>query len=119
MTSVLATSPVPAHFATHAYAAVKGAEVSLTTTMASYYGPDRIRVNAIAPGLVRTPMAERAAGDRVISAYAARKQPIADALLEPEDVAAAGAFLLGDGSRHITGQVLAVDGGWSVTEASP
>ena len=119
VTSVLATSPVPAHFATHAYAAVKGAEVSLTTTMASYYAPDRIRVNAIAPGLVRTPMAERAAEDPVISAYAARKQPVADALLEPEDVAAAGAFLLGDGSRHITGQVLAVDGGWSVTEASP
>jgi NAD(P)-dependent dehydrogenase (short-subunit alcohol dehydrogenase family) len=119
VTSVLAASPVPSHFATHAYAAVKGAEVSLTTTMASYYAPDLIRVNAIAPGLIRTPMAERAADDPVISAYAARKQPMAGDLLEPEEVAAAGAFLLGDGSRHITGQVLAVDGGWSVTEATP
>ena len=118
VTSVLAASPVPAHFATHAYAAVKGAEVSLTTTMASYYAPALIRVNAIAPGLIRTPMAERAAEDPVISGYAARKQPIAGGLLEPGEVASAGAFLLGDTSRHITGQVLAVDGGWSVTEAS-
>jgi NAD(P)-dependent dehydrogenase (short-subunit alcohol dehydrogenase family) len=119
VTSVLAASPVPSHFATHAYAAVKGAEVSLTTTMASYYAPDLIRVNAIAPGLIRTPMADRAAEDPVISAYAARKQPLADGLLEAEEVATAGAFLLGDNSRHITGQILAVDGGWSVTEASP
>ena len=119
VTSVLAASPVPSHFATHAYAAVKGAEVSLTTTMASYYAPDLIRVNAIAPGLIRTPMAERAAEDPVISAYAARKQPIAGGLLAPVEVATAGAFLLGDASRHITGQVLAVDGGWSVTVASP
>ena len=118
VTSVLATSPVPSHFATHAYAAVKGAEVSLTTTMASYYAPDLIRVNAIAPGLVRTPMAARAADDPVISAYAAGKQPMAGGLLGPEEIAAAGAFFLGDASRHITGQVLAVDGGWSVTEAS-
>lgn len=117
--SVLAASPVPSHFATHAYASVKGAEVSLSTTMAAYYAPDGIRVNAIAPGLIRTPMAERAAEDPVISAYAARKQPIAGGLLEAGDVAAAGAFLLGDASRHITGQVLGVDGGWSVTEAAP
>ena len=87
--------------------------------MAVKLAPHGIRVNAIAPGLIRTPMAERAAEDPVISAYAARKQPIADGLLEPEEVATAGAFLLGDNSRHITGQVLAVDGGWSVTEASP
>ncbi len=119
VTSVLAAHPVPSHFATHAYAAVKGAEVSLTTTMASYYATDGIRVNAIAPGLIRTPMSERAAEDPVISAYAARKQPLAGGLLKPEEVAAAGLFLLSDASRHITGQILGVDGGWSVTEAAP
>lgn len=119
VTSVLASSPVPTHFATHAYAAIKGAEISLTTAMASYYAKDGIRVNALAPGLVRTPMAERAADDPEIGAYAARKQPLARGLLEAGDVAGAGAFLLGDSARYITGQVLAVDGGWSVTEAAP
>ena len=87
--------------------------------MASYYAGDGIRVNAIAPGLIRTPMAERAAEDPVIVAYAARKQPLAGGLIEADEVAAAGAFLLSDQSRQITGQVLAVDGGWSVIEAAP
>lgn len=119
VSSVLASHPVPSHFATHAYAAVKGAEISLVMAMASYYAGDGIRVNAIAPGLIRTPMAERAAEDSEIVAYAARKQPLAGGLIEAGEVAEAGAFLLGDGSRQITGQVLAVDGGWSVIEAAP
>ena len=117
--SVLAAHPVPSHFATHAYAAVKGAEISLTTAMASYYASDGIRANAIAPGLIRTPMAERAAEDPVIVDYAARKQPLAGGLIEAHDVAEAAAFLLSDRSRQITGQVLAVDGGWSVVESAP
>jgi NAD(P)-dependent dehydrogenase (short-subunit alcohol dehydrogenase family) len=117
--SVLAEHPAPGYFATHAYAAIKGAESSLTRTLAAYYAPSGIRVNAIAAGLVRTPMAERAARNPQISRYAIRKQPLAAGLLDPEDVAEAGAFLLGGGSKRITGQVLAVDGGWSVTETSP
>lgn len=119
VTSVLADHPAPGHFATHAYAAIKGAENSFTRALAAYYAPEGIRVNAIASGLVMTPMAERAAGDPTIAAYASRKQPLAGGLLEAEDIAAAGAYLLGDGSRRVTGQVLAVDGGWSVTESSP
>lgn len=117
--SVLASSPVPSHFATHAYAAIKGAEISLMTAMAAYYAPDLVRVNIVAPGLIDTPMAERAAVDPIISTYAARKQPLAAGLMHPGDVAASGLFLLSDASRHITGQVLAVDGGWTVTEAAP
>ncbi len=119
VTSVLAEHPAPGYFATHAYAAIKGAENSFTKALAAYYAPEGIRVNAIASGLVRTPMAERAAGDPQISAYATRKQPLAGGLLDAEDIAAAGAYLLGDGSKRVTGQVLAVDGGWSVTESSP
>jgi len=117
--SVLAEHPAPGHFATHAYAAIKGAEISLTKTLAAYYAGDGIRVNAIASGLVRTPMALRAAQDPAIVSYAARKQPLAGGLLEPEDLAGAAAFLLGDASRRVTGQVLAVDGGWSISESSP
>ena len=55
VSSVLASYPVPALFATHAYAAIKGAEVALARTMAAYYAPQGIRVNAIEPGLVATP----------------------------------------------------------------
>ena len=118
VTSVLANHPSTL-FATHSYAAVKGAEVSLTKAMAAYYGEHLIRVNAVAPGLIRTPMAERAATDPTSVAYASRKQPLAAGLLPPEDVAAAGLFLLSDEARYITGQVIGVDGGWGVTETVP
>ena len=53
MASVTSTSPSPTYFATHAYAASKGAINALTRTMASYYAPKGIRVNAVAPGVTR------------------------------------------------------------------
>ena len=118
ITSVLATSPVPDLFATHSYAAIKGAEIALTTSLASYYAPMGIRVNAIAPGLVDTPMAQRAATDERIVEFATRKQPLAGGLLDAADVANTGLFLLSDESRTVTGQTIAVDGGWSVTSAT-
>ena len=116
MTSILAFHPSPAHFPTHAYAAAKGAIVSLTTTMAAYYAPHKIRVNAVAPSLTRTPMAGRAASDPETVGFATWKQPLVGGLLEPEDVADAAAFLLSSEARAITGQVLKVDGGFSVSE---
>ena len=118
MGSVTATDPAPEFFATHAYAAAKGAINALMVTMAATSLPDRIRVNVIAPGLTATPMAGRAAGDRAIRAYAARKQPLAGEMMDPDEVAQAAVFLLSDESRTITGQLLKVDGGWSVASAS-
>lgn len=117
ISSVLATSPVPELFATHAYAAAKGAIVSLATTTAAAYARQGIRVNVVAPGLTATPMSQRAADDPVTAEFVTRKQPLVGGFLDAEDVAAGALFLLGDGARAVTGQVLTIDGGWSVTSA--
>jgi NAD(P)-dependent dehydrogenase (short-subunit alcohol dehydrogenase family) len=119
--SVTATRPVPELFATHAYAAAKGALTALMTSMAATYIADRIRVNLVAPSLTATPMATRAAADPHILEYARRKQPLAGQMLDPDEVAHAAIYFLSDESRAVTGQSLAVDGGWSVvsTTAEP
>lgn len=119
--SVTTTAPVPELFATHAYAAAKGALTALMTTMAATYAADRIRVNLVAPSLTATPMARRAAGDPHIREYARRKQPLAGEMMDPDEVAKAAIYFLSDESRVVTGQYLAIDGGWSVisTTAEP
>lgn len=113
-TSVLGWSPSPHYFATHAYAAAKAAICGLARTLAAAYAEDAIRVNAIAPGLVLTPMAERAAQDAEILAFAATKQPITGGMLDADDVADAIMWALFN--PQTTGQVIAVDGGWTVSE---
>ena len=115
MSSVLASAPLPALFATHAYAAAKAATVGLVRAMAATYASRGVRVNALAPALVRTPMSARAATDAASVAAARRRQPLAGGLLDPADVTEAAVYLCSDDSRAVTGQVLAVDGGWTVT----
>lgn len=119
MGSVTTSDPAPELFATHAYAAAKGALTALMTTMAATYATEGIRVNIVAPSLTRTPMASRAAGDAAVLAYARRKQPLAGEMLDPDEVAKAAVYFLSDESRAVTGQLLKVDGGWSVTSVSP
>jgi NAD(P)-dependent dehydrogenase (short-subunit alcohol dehydrogenase family) len=114
-TSVLAFSPERRHFASHAYAASKGAVMALTTAMASYYAPAKIRVNAIAPGLVETPMSRRAQEDAAIVDFIRRRQPLSDGMLSAEEIAEAALFLLSDGAASITGQIFTIDGGWCVS----
>lgn len=117
MSSVLADSPSPRYFATHAYAATKAAAIGLTKASAAYYAKQNIRFNAIAPGLVDTPLATRALSDVNILDYVATKQPLDGGRVGvPQDLDDAVVFFLSDESRFVTGQVLAVDGGWSVTE---
>jgi NAD(P)-dependent dehydrogenase (short-subunit alcohol dehydrogenase family) len=114
--SVLAFSPSARHFGTHAYAAAKAGIIGLTRASAAQYAPDGIRFNVIAPGLVATPMSERAAHDAQIQEYIAGKQPLDGGRIgQPADLDGAAVFLLSDASRFVTGQVLAVDGGWSVS----
>ena len=114
--SVLADSPSPRYFGTVAYAASKGAVRSLTLASASRYAPDRIRFNLLEPGLIDTPMAARAVGDPAIRAYLEAKQPMGGGPGTAEDVAEASLFLCEPASRFITGVVLAVDGGWRLSE---
>jgi NAD(P)-dependent dehydrogenase (short-subunit alcohol dehydrogenase family) len=119
MASVVAFSPSPKYFATHAYTAAKAAIIGMTQTAAAYYAKYNIRVNAIAPGCTDTPMAARAKTNAEIQSFLRRKQPLDGGRMEqPEDVDGAAVFLLSDAARFITGQVLAVDGGWSVSDAA-
>ena len=115
MSSVLALDPTPTLFATHAYAAAKAATIGLVRTMAATYAEHGIRVNALAPSLVRTPMSTRAAADAASVAFAERRQPLTGGFLDAADVTEAAVYLCCDESRAVTGQVLAVDGGWTVS----
>ena len=116
MSSALASHPSATHFATHAYAASKGAIESLTRAVAAAYAPRGIRVNAIAPSLVATPMSRRAQTDPAILAYLREKQPLAGGPIEADAVTPVALHLLSRESRMITGQVIEVDAGWSVSE---
>ena len=116
MSSALARHPSPEHFGTHAYAASKGAIESLTRAVAAAYAPHGIRMNAIAPSLVATPMSERAQNDPDVLAYLRRKQPLAGGPIGADAITPTALHLLSADSRMITGQVITVDAGWSVSE---
>ena len=117
MGSVLGWSPSPRYFATHAYAATKSAIIGFTKSCAAYYAAQNIRFNVLAPALVETPMARRAAEDNEILAFIKTKQPLDGGRIgQPEDLDAAAIYLMSDGAKYVTGQVLAVDGGWCVSE---
>lgn len=118
LTSVLATSPSPNLFSTHVYATAKAGIIGLTKTLAAEYASSNIRVNAIAAGLIDTPMSARAQNDATIMQYIKNKQPLDGGRIgKPEDLDALAVYLLSDESRFVTGQVIAVDGGWSVSES--
>ena len=65
--------------------------------------------------MVRTPMSARAQSDEEVLKLMARKQPLSGGMLDAGEVAETALFLLGEQSRHITGQVVSVDGGWTVS----
>lgn len=115
--SVLGFSPSPHFFSTHAYATAKAAMVGMIKSSAAYYAKEGIRVNLLCPGLIATPMSERAQTNEPIMDFMKTKQPLEGGRIGmPQDLDEAAAMLLSDGALFITGQVLSVDGGWSVSE---
>ena len=117
MGSVLGFSPSPKYFSTHAYAAAKAAIIGFSRSIAAYYAKDNIRVNVIAPALVETPMAQRAAADEDILSFIKTKQPLDDGRIgKPEDTDGIAVYFMSDQSKFTTGQVVAVDGGWTLSE---
>jgi NAD(P)-dependent dehydrogenase (short-subunit alcohol dehydrogenase family) len=117
MGSVLGYSPSPRHFATHAYAAAKAAAIGFTKSIAAYYASSDIRINLIAPALVETPMAQRAANDETILSFVRTKQPLDGGRIgTPSDLDGAAIYFMSDYSKFTTGQILSVDGGWDLSE---
>jgi NAD(P)-dependent dehydrogenase (short-subunit alcohol dehydrogenase family) len=116
MGSVLAFAPSPRYFDTCAYAAAKGAIISMSRLAAARYAVDGIRVNVIAPGLIDTPMATRACQDPAICGFLRTKQPLSQGPGQAKDCSDAAVFLCSDAARLITGVVLPVDGGWCVSD---
>lgn len=100
------------------YVASKSAVVGMTRQMATDYGPQGIRVNAIAPGQIETPLtADRIAGDPRFVAFNVDPIPF-PRLGRPEDIANAVFFLGSDQAGYINGHTLVVDGGWTVSSFS-
>lgn len=117
MGSVLGFSPSPHFFATHGYAAAKAAIIGFSKSVAAFYANERIRVNVIAPALVETPMSQRAAGDEAIQLFIKTKQPLDGGRIgQPNDLDGLALYFMSDQSKFTTGQVVAVDGGWCISE---
>jgi NAD(P)-dependent dehydrogenase (short-subunit alcohol dehydrogenase family) len=97
---------------TPAYVASKHAVEGLTKALAVEWGPVGIRVNAVAPGSVETPMVADYLADPGYRAEVTARMPISR-LIEVEEVARAVAYLASDASTGITGHILRADGGWT------
>lgn len=94
------------------YAVTKAADTQLVRNLAVAYGGDNIRVNGIAPALVKTDFA-RALWEDPARAEAVAKTYALGRLGEPEDIAGAAVFLSSPAGKWMTGQTLIIDGGWS------
>jgi 3-oxoacyl-[acyl-carrier protein] reductase len=90
------------------YAASKAGVIALTRSAAQDLGRDGVNVNAVAPGFIRTPMIERLPTEVVEEAA---RETVFGRIGEPEEVATVVAFLCSAAARHITGEVIRVDGG--------
>ena len=97
------------------YNSTKAALILLTKTMAMDLADHNIRVNAVAPGYILTPLAEEIDPPEFMAFYRERLIPL-NRLGDPEDVAGAFAFLAGDDASFITGHTLVIDGGQTCSD---
>ncbi len=107
--SVVARIGVANH---EAIAAAKGGVEALVRSAAATYAAQGLRINAVAPGLTETPMTANMLKMAAMREGAARQYPLGG-IQSAEQVADVMAFLLGDGAARLTGQVIAVDGGFT------
>src|SRR5579875_2387293 len=98
-----------------AYSAAKGGLTALTTHIACQYGARGIRCNAVAPGVIETPMTEHRLADERFRRMNVGMTPH-QRLGTVDDVASTVAFLCSSGGSFINGQTIVVDGGWSSTK---
>lgn len=97
------------------YAATKAGIVQLARTAAAEFGPHGVRVNAIAPGIIETPLTEPIkANPEWYSAYAAKS--VLSRWGRPEELVGATVFLASDAASYVTGSVIFVDGGWTAAD---
>lgn len=97
-----------------AYAAAKSGVNLLTKSAAAEYGAQGIRINAVSPGVIKTPGVEKYFAEQPKIAQGLKKAAVMNRLGEPEEIAQAVVFLCSDRASFITGQVLSVDGGSAV-----
>jgi meso-butanediol dehydrogenase / (S,S)-butanediol dehydrogenase / diacetyl reductase len=98
-----------------AYSAAKGGLTALTTHIAAQYGAQGIRCNAVAPGVIRTPMTEHRLQDERFRKMNQEMTPH-ERMGTVDDIASTVAFLCSPGGSFINGQTIVVDGGWSSTK---
>ncbi len=97
------------------YAASKAGLVQLLRTAAAEWGPQGVRFNAVAPGVVRTPLTDQIAADpEWYDAYA--RASALQRWASAEEIAGAVTYLVSDASTFVTGSVLTVDGGWTAVD---
>ncbi|MEP4148834.1 MAG: SDR family oxidoreductase [Halioglobus sp.] len=97
-----------------AYAAAKSGVNLLTKSSAAEYGGQGIRINAVSPGVIRTPGVEKYFEEQPDMAEGLKRAAVMNRLGEPEEIAEAVVFLCSDRASFITGQLLSVDGGGAV-----
>jgi 3-oxoacyl-[acyl-carrier protein] reductase len=98
-----------------AYCAAKAGVIALTRVAAMEYGRYHVRVNAICPGAIDTPMVARISGEGGMSQQATARISVLGRIGKPEEIAQTALFLASDESSFATGAPFVIDGGWTIS----